>query len=216
LLREIAELTSVDAATQWAQRRSPAKNRLSVTAAQRVEAAFAAQLASDAVSTPEAKDATVNGSATAPSDAPQVDKSVLSFPEPRRIRDRQHVRHVIKQPCLICGRHPSDPHHLRFAQLRALGRKVSDEFTVPLCRAHHREVHRWGDEAAWWQRGQALILLLRHARCGLKPVPFHDENQTGKSIGADANAGSGHAPRNRRRSGRPSSNFKANHESGTA
>ena len=68
LLREIAELTSVDAATQWAQRRLPAKNRLSVTAAQRVEAAFAAQLASDAVSTPEAKDATVNGSATAPSD----------------------------------------------------------------------------------------------------------------------------------------------------
>src|SRR5665213_2171549 len=34
---------------------------------------------------------------------------------------------------------------------RALGRKVSDEFTVPLCRGHHREVHRRGDEAAWWQ-----------------------------------------------------------------
>ena len=33
---------------------------------------------------------------------------------------------------------------------RALGRKVSDEFTVPLCRGHHREVHRCSDEAAWW------------------------------------------------------------------
>jgi hypothetical protein len=57
----------------------------------------------------------------------------------------------MQQPCLICGRVPSDPHHLRFTQLRALGRKVSDEFTVPLCRGHHREVHRCGDEAAWWE-----------------------------------------------------------------
>jgi hypothetical protein len=57
---------------------------------------------------------------------------------------------VTKQPCLICGRKPADPHHLRFVQHRALGRKVSDEFTVPLCRGHHREVHRFGNEAAWW------------------------------------------------------------------
>jgi len=84
--------------------------------------------------------------------ATQINKSVLVFPEPRRIRDRDHVRHVIKQPCLVCGRRPSDPHHLRFAQSRALGRKVSDEFTVPLCRAHHREVHRCGDEGSWWRK----------------------------------------------------------------
>ena len=57
---------------------------------------------------------------------------------------------MAKQPCLVCGRRPSDAHHLRFAQHRALGRKVSDEFTVPLCRGHHREVHGCGDEAAWW------------------------------------------------------------------
>ena len=57
---------------------------------------------------------------------------------------------MAKQPCLICGRKPADPHHLSFAQHRALGRKVSDEFTVPLCRGHHREVHRSGNEAAWW------------------------------------------------------------------
>ena len=81
-----------------------------------------------------------------------IDKSVLTLPEPRRIRDRDHVRHVAKQPCLVCGRQPSDPHHLRFTQSRALGRKVSDEFTVPLCRGHHREVHRCGDEAAWWRK----------------------------------------------------------------
>ena len=59
---------------------------------------------------------------------------------------------MAKQPRLVCGRMPSDAHHLRFAQHRALGRKVSDEFTVPLCRGHHREVHRCGDEAAWWKK----------------------------------------------------------------
>ena len=74
-----------------------------------------------------------------------IDKSVLAMSEPRRLRDRDHVRSVAQHPCLICGRRP-DAHHLRFAQSRALGRKVSDEFTVPLCRGHQREVHRCGDE----------------------------------------------------------------------
>ena len=45
----------------------------------------------------------------------------------------------------------SDPHHLRFAQPRALGLKVSDEFTVPLCRGHHRQLHQAGNEVAWWE-----------------------------------------------------------------
>jgi hypothetical protein len=69
-----------------------------------------------------------------------------------RLRDKHHLKFVSKQPCLVCGRKPSDPHHLRFAQPRALGRKVSDEFTVPVCRLHHSEIHRNGDEAAWWER----------------------------------------------------------------
>src|SRR5690242_2674193 len=81
-----------------------------------------------------------------------IEKAVLAFPEQRRVRDREHVRYVMRQACLLCGRRPSDPHHLRFAQSRALGRKVSDESTVPLCRAHHREIHRCGNEAGWWGR----------------------------------------------------------------
>jgi hypothetical protein len=84
--------------------------------------------------------------------AAAIDNSVLSLPTPRRIRDRDHVKLVAKQPCLICGRRPADAHHLRYAQPPALGRKVSDEFTVPLCRGHHREAHRCGDEVAWWNR----------------------------------------------------------------
>jgi hypothetical protein len=67
------------------------------------------------------------------------------------LRDKAHLKFVASQPCLICGRQPSDPHHLRFAQPRAIGLKVSDEFTVPLCRGHHRELHRAGNEAVWWQ-----------------------------------------------------------------
>ena len=81
-----------------------------------------------------------------------INKTVLVLPVPRRIRDREHMKSVAKHPCLVCGRRPADAHHLRFAQSPALGRKVSDEFTVPLCRGHHREVHRCGDEAAWWNK----------------------------------------------------------------
>ena len=32
-----------------------------------------------------------------------------------------------------------------------MGRKVSDRFAVPICRLHHRELHRRGNEHAWWQ-----------------------------------------------------------------
>jgi hypothetical protein len=87
-----------------------------------------------------------------PAASASVDKSALMHPEPRRIRDRAHARFVAQQTCLVCGRQPCDAHHLRFAQNRALSRKVSDEFTVPLCRGHHRELHRHGNEAAWWQK----------------------------------------------------------------
>jgi hypothetical protein len=81
----------------------------------------------------------------------KLDKSILYLSEPRRHRDKLHLRFVALQPCLLCGRTPSDPHHLRFAQPRAMGRKNSDEFTVPLCRTHHRQNHEVGDEVAWWK-----------------------------------------------------------------
>ena len=146
LLREIECLGAADDAALWAQRRLPAKNQLSATDAQQVEEAFAAKLESIHPQNASVGDHGI----TEKTGISEIDKSILAFPEPRRIRDRDHIRHVIKQACLICGRRPSDPHHLRFAQSRALGRKVSDEFTVPLCRAHHREVHRCGDEGSWW------------------------------------------------------------------
>jgi ERF superfamily len=82
----------------------------------------------------------------------KIEKSELTISEPRRHRDKAHLKFVASQPCLVCGRSPADAHHLRFTQPRAMGRKVSDEFTVPLCRTHHRENHSVGDEVAWWGR----------------------------------------------------------------
>jgi hypothetical protein len=134
-----------------------AKNSLAAADAQKVEQAFQKQLASI---TDQGTAATLQKSEL-PSRRPVrkrrlrgsvVDKSVLALRMPRRIRDRDHVKSVAKHACLICDRRPADAHHLRFAQSRALGRKASDEFTVPLCRGHHGEVHRCGDEANWWKK----------------------------------------------------------------
>ena len=153
LLREIDGLSSADDAALWAQRRLVAKNQLSAADARQIEEAFARKLGFIPAENQKAGEATTNlkKSLAEKTRTPQIDKSVLGFPEPRRIRDRDHIRHVMNQSCLICGRRPSDPHHLRLAQSRALGRKVSDEFTVPLCRTHHREIHHCGDESSWWK-----------------------------------------------------------------
>jgi hypothetical protein len=83
--------------------------------------------------------------------AGRVDKTNLPISTPRRIRDKEHLRYVASQPCIICGRCPGHAHHLRFAQPRALGRKVSDEWTVPLCITHHRALHSVGNEERWWK-----------------------------------------------------------------
>ena len=165
LLGEIDELAGGDEAALWAHRSLAEKNKLTAADALLVEAAFQARLAGFAT-IPEAAEPQTSGQAeqlSAAHDPPPVetkkrtrakaiDKGALALSEPRRIRDRDHVRYVATKACLVCGRRPSDSHHLRFAQSRALGRKVSDEFVVPLCRGHHREVHRHGDEGAWWQR----------------------------------------------------------------
>lgn len=76
--------------------------------------------------------------------------AVTPRPKPVRRRNKAHLAFVAAQPCLVCQRTPCDAHHLKFAQPKALGRKVSDEFTVPLCRAHHNDLHRHSNEPAWW------------------------------------------------------------------
>jgi hypothetical protein len=155
LLTEVDRLSSADDAATWAHRIMTAKNSLAAADARRVEDAFAAKIATTEGGDGEVVNPLAQDPAAQPSKASasnHIDKSLLAIPEPRRFRDKSHCKFVSKQPCLVCGRQPADAHHLRFAQHRALGRKVSDEFIVPLCRGHHREVHRSGDEASWWSK----------------------------------------------------------------
>ena len=93
---------------------------------------------------------------------PKIDKSVLTISEPKRIRCKEHLRFVAEQPCLVCGRSPSHAHHIRYAQPRGLGLKVSDEFTVPLCAIHHSENHTTGNERRWWQERNLDPLPVAH------------------------------------------------------
>jgi ERF superfamily len=166
LLAALGKIPSADGAVLWAQGALAAKNRLAATDAKLVEEAFEHRLSELAPSaTAEAADDAgrrihvdivgaremlpkENGDLDQPDG---IDKSVLVIATPRRYRNQDHLRHVANQACLICGRKQSDPHHLRYLQPRALGRKVSDEYAVPLCRSHHRAVHRAGDEQAWWK-----------------------------------------------------------------
>jgi hypothetical protein len=164
LLTEVGNITSADRAAAWAREALAAKNRLAAADAILVEEAFARRLADLAASeTSETVNEVARGApvyVTAPGtrvsgsddvDQPNgIDKSALVIAVPRRYRNREHLRYVAKQACLVCGRKQSDAHHLRYLQPRALGRKVSDEFAVPLCRSHHRAVHRAGNERAWW------------------------------------------------------------------
>ena len=179
LLAELGGLRSSDEATIWAHQSLSAKNTLTAADAQLVEDGFRVKLSALDDEQPgklfemaEGKAASLNPMAT------ELPRSLSKDPGTRRVRvaaktirlrDKDHRRFVSAQPCVVCGRSPTDAHHLRFAQPRALGRKVSDEFTVPVCRAHHRELHRHGDEAAWWQGIKINPLpiahrLWRHAR----------------------------------------------------
>jgi hypothetical protein len=168
LLNTLGDITSSESAALWAGKALTIKNRLAAADAKLVEDAFEAkmsslprsetvQVADDAAPTTQvdivgahAQETRAKGNDNL--DQPSgIDKSVLVIATPRRYRNREHLRYVAQQACLICGRKQSDPHHLRYLQPRALGRKVSDEFTVPLCRSHHRAVHRASDEQAWWK-----------------------------------------------------------------
>jgi hypothetical protein len=192
MLRELSAITTQEQATTWAQQTMGAKNALAAADSGIVEAAFAvrgpelvddddtAEAISPGMSADEkdGRDQPPLGLSGHPEDltsglgppAPvnnavawHVDKGALALGEPRRYRDRAHLRFVSAHACLICGRRPSDAHHLRFTQLRALGRRASDEYTVPLCRSHHRALHRYGDEPAWWetQKIDPLVEALR-------------------------------------------------------
>ena len=173
---EIAALDCVEAAVEWAGRSLGAKNTLTGEDAVIVEAAFRERMQvlepeiysltsapSEARSSPltSQPELAPSSNLSAPARSPRarmasgsrirMQGSVTSV-KPRRCRDKDHLRFIALQPCTICGRQPCEAHHIRFSQPSALGRRVSDEFTVPLCRLHHRELHRIGNERSWWDQ----------------------------------------------------------------
>src|SRR5262249_34712298 len=172
LLDQLAAIRSADEAAIWAQRNLPAKNTLTAIDAKIVEERFQDRLST--ISDRQAPDRTPDRPPLAVPDKNLVFASradadtnrktstaakkrsrsgaISALGKTVRLRDKEHLKFVLRQPCLVCGRVPSDPHHLTFTQPRGLGYRVSDEFTVPVCRIHHRELHRSGDEAAWWRK----------------------------------------------------------------
>jgi len=182
LIQQMAAINSADEAAAWAQRSLPAKNTLTAADAKMVEEQFAARVSAISPSDGTLDGSARCGTPAdrTPHEPPHAvpDQSIVSgasdtgtrrkalrrakkhtrgdvirsLGKTVRLRDTDHRRFVLRQACLVCGRVPSDPHHLTFTQPRTLGRRVSDEFIVPVCRVHHRELHRSGDEASWWRR----------------------------------------------------------------
>ena len=153
LLRDVGNLNSAEGAAVWARRILPAKNTLHEADARQVEEAFEAKLTAingqsnsasvgDGHDVPQAQptngDVAPATSAATGHAVEAIDKSELAHPEPRRIRDKDHLRFVSTQPCLICGRTPADPHHLRFAQSRALAKGQRRVGCCTLSRASSR------------------------------------------------------------------------------
>jgi hypothetical protein len=222
LVNEIAALEAVDVAIEWASQNLDAKNTLTAEDASVVEAAFRARMqvlqpeAYEPIPAPstESIPPAETGSAASSSEGDiRADANTPTLrpgrgsrirPEganrismkPRRSRDKDHIRFIARQPCTMCGRKPCEAHHIRFAQPRALGRRVSDEFTVPLCRLHHRELHRQGDEAAWWGRANIdpMPIALRFWQQTRGVLPAEGRTALASSLLPDEVADSG-APR---------------------
>jgi hypothetical protein len=215
LLIEVGNIASAELTVAWAREALISKNRLLESDAQLVEAAFERRLSELAASEGRAEGnekPSIGRVAKAqeivwaetvgadPEQARGIDKSVLAFATPRRYRNPQHLRYVMQQPCLICGRKPSDPHHLRYLQPRALGRKASDEFAVPLCRVHHRGAHRAGDERAWWQAAgidpvKIARKLWKHTRVEEGQMPLDAPMQIPEArVAFKSESGGGAAP----------------------
>jgi ERF superfamily len=168
LLGQLVAIRSTSEATLWARQNLSAKNTLTAEDARTIEEEFQTRLStigdgegpseqSNAVSVrtlmpPGRPDAGDSHKTSKVSGEPHRNGVVRPLAKTVRVRDKEHRKFVSQQACLVCGRTPSDPHHLTFMQPRALGHRVSDEFTVPVCRIHHRELHRHGDEAAWWSK----------------------------------------------------------------
>ncbi|WIW47844.1 ERF family protein [Bradyrhizobium sp. 62B] len=167
LLGELALQEGGEDLLAWAKISLPLKNTLLEADARVLEAAYQTRIEQTAlpaidmadrrpvlaVRQPLSEDipSHTSGGVEKPANSSSGAQVGLAFPkEPPRKRSKDHLAFIRSQGCLVCQKTPADAHHLKFAQPRTLGRKVSDEFTVPLCRSHHQSLHRHGNERAWW------------------------------------------------------------------
>jgi hypothetical protein len=139
MLADIGALASEDEAADWDHKNLSAKNAFGDDDAKLVEARFREKLAMGA-STSEAN----NGLAVPVTDTPASHVPQMGLPnedsavatassqaqlarpvttKPIRLRDKEHCRFVATHPCIICGRGPSETHHIRYAQPPAMSRK---------------------------------------------------------------------------------------------
>jgi ERF superfamily len=185
LLGEISALASGDDLALWAHRTLPLKNTLTAEDSKAVEAAYLTRLAASSDREHPPTDTSDPRDTSSPPDNSDAgpNEPALPFGKAVRKRSKAHLSFVATQPCLICKASPCDPHHLKMARSQSLGRKVSDEFTVPLCRTHHQELHQNGNERAWWQNQ------------GIDPLPIaatlwartHAAKSTARKDGGDLN-----------------------------
>jgi hypothetical protein len=225
LLGQLVAINSTDEAATWARQNLSAKNTLTAGDSRIVEEEFQTRLStigdgegpsrpSNAVyvrnvmgaGRPDVGDSQKTSKV---SGKPPRNSAVRALGKTVRLRDKEHRKFVSRQACLVCGRTPSDPHHLTFMQPRALGNRVSDEFLVPVCRIHHRELHRQGDEAAWWGKVHidpipVALRLWQHTRLNCELAPTSEgitpsqaaktqdmsvQDRTGASVAPTADAG---------------------------
>jgi hypothetical protein len=213
LVSQLAALTNSEDLLAWVMASLPRKNTLLEADARVVEAAYRTRLedttrpATSIVDPAPARNlepslseepfpaAAAGTEAALQPSLPAAPEEGLAHPkEPPRKRTKVHLLFVRDQPCLVCQQTPCDAHHLKFAQPRALGRKVSDEFTVPLCRAHHQELHRHGNERAWWANLQITPLAVAQDLWAASPV-HAPTNATIMSATLPATLGSEASPR---------------------
>ncbi|EHR04604.1 ERF family protein [Bradyrhizobium sp. WSM471] len=176
LLGELAVREGGEHLLAWAKISLPLKNTLLEADARVLEAAYQKRLEEAVlpdlnIADQQPRVAAGRRDVEEPAKASPGVEVGLAFPkEPPRRRSKDHLGFIRSQGCLVCQKTPADAHHLKFAQPRTLGRKVSDEFTVPLCRSHHQSLHRHGNEKAWWTNLQIAPLPIAKELWDSSPV----------------------------------------------
>lgn len=74
--------------------------------------------------------------------------------EPRQ-KDLKRLAWLRTQPCVICGAINTEAAHIRIGSINhgkrstGMAEKPSDQWTLALCNAHHREQHSMAELSFW-------------------------------------------------------------------